>query len=93
MTEFTIEGLPEKYQRRRKQFVEVIAVHHLDGSICPKTIILSDGRQYEIDKNRDPRPAEIKGGENQVMVFSVWMKGEMTYLFEGNGRWWVLMKQ
>ena len=32
-------GLPEKFQRRRKQFVEVVAEHKLDGTTLPKTII------------------------------------------------------
>ena len=93
LNEYPIEGLPEKYQRRRKQFVEVIAVHHLDGSVCPRTIILSDGRKYDIDRCHDPRPSEIEGAENHVMRYSIWMKEQKTYLFEANGRWWVLMKQ
>ena len=85
--------MPEKYQRRRKQFVEVIATHKLDGSVCPQTIILSDGRRYNIDKYHDPRSAKIEGIPKQVQVYPVWMKKEKTYLFETDGRWWVLMKQ
>ena len=84
---------PEKFQRRRKQFVEVVASHKLDGSVCPQKIILADGRQYSIDKNHDSRPAGIEGGGNQVIVYEVWMKEEMTYLFQTGSRWWVLMKQ
>ena len=85
--------MPEKYQHRRKQFVEVIAAHKLDGSVCPQTIILSDGRRYDIDKYRDPRSAGIEGGTKQVLVYPVWTKEKMTYLFASDGRWWVLMKQ
>ena len=42
-------GLPEKFQRRRKQFVEVVAEHKLDGTTLPKTIILADGRHFEVE--------------------------------------------
>ena len=91
--EFPNRNLPEKYKRRRKQFVEVIASHKLDGSVCPQTIILADGRQYDIDKYHDPRPAGIEDTGNQIMIYEVWMKEEKTYLFEAGGRWWVLMKQ
>ena len=93
LTEYPKGCLPAKFQRRRKQFVEVVAAHKLDGSVCPQTIILSDGRQHHIDKYHDPHSAEIEGAGKPVMVYPVWMKGEQTCLFEADGRWWVLMKQ
>lgn len=87
------EGLPEQYQRRRKQYVEVVAVHKLDGSVCPQTIILADGRRYDIEKYHDPHHVKIEGAGTPAMVYQVWTKGEQTVLFEAGGRWWVLMKQ
>ena len=56
-------------------------------------IILADERQYDIEKYHDPRHVKIEGSGMTVMGYTVWMKGEMTYLFEADGRWWVLMKQ
>lgn len=88
-----IWALPEQYQRQRKQYVEVVAVHKLDGSVCPQTIILADGRQYDIEKYHDPRLVKIKGSGTSAMIYEVWMKGEQTVLFEADGRWWVLMKK
>ena len=87
------ETLPEKSQCRRKQFVEVVAAHTVDGSVCPKTIILTDGRHYDIDKYHDPRPAKMENSGNQVTVYEVWIKGKWTDLFKAGDRWWVLMKQ
>ena len=91
--EFPNRSLPEKYKRRRKQFVEEVAAHKLDGSVCPQKIILADGRQYDIDKYHDPRPAGIESTGNRVMAYEIWMKGKQTILFEPSGRWWMLMKE
>lgn len=85
--------LPEKYQCRRKQFVEVIASHKLDGSVCPQKIILSDGRQYDIEMYHDPRAVRTESAGTPAKLYEVWMKGEQTVLFEAGGRWWVLMKR
>ena len=91
MTEYSDGNMPEEYRRRRKQFVEVIAAHGLDGSVRPQTIVLADGRKFDIEKHHDPRPAKDAG--RPALAYPVWTKGEMTYLFEAGGRWWVLMKQ
>lgn len=71
----------------------MVAAHKLDGSVCPQKIILADGRQYNINKYHDPRPAGNEGGGKQVMVYEIWMKEEQTYLFQAGCHWWVLMKQ
>ena len=67
-----------KFQRRRKQFVEVVAAHKLDGSVCPQAIILSDGRRYEIDKYHDPRPAAFEDDGSPVTVYPIWNREEQT---------------
>ena len=84
------EILPEIFQRRRKQFVDVVATHKLDDFACPQTIILANGKQYNIDKYHDPRPARIEGTGMPVMIYEIWMKGKQTVLFEAGGCWWVL---
>lgn len=93
--------LPEKYQRRRKQFVEVVAEHKLDGITLPRTIILADGRQYSVEIHGEPFTMELAGEDGQVMVYPIQRteataskheKGELTYLFESSKRWYVLMK-
>ena len=34
---------------RRKQYVEVVATHYIDGSVRPQKIILATGPVYEIE--------------------------------------------
>ena len=94
-------SLPEKYQRRRKQFVEVVAEHKLDGTTLPKTIILADGRQYAVEIGGEPFTMELTGEDGPVTAYPIHRtevttskheKGELTYLFECSKRWYVLMK-
>ena len=33
---------------RRKQYVEVVATHYIDGSVRPQKIVLATGPVYEI---------------------------------------------
>ena len=86
-----------EYARRRKQFVEVIAAHKLDGSVCPKTVIFADGRQFDIDMYRAPIPAVISDSREHVTVYPIRRddgsaNAEKSYLFESESRWYVLMK-
>ena len=100
--------LPEKYQRRRKQFVEVVAEHKLDGSTFPKTIILADGRHFDVEIYGEPFRLELTGEDGQVTAYPIrrvtgntqhaeiassnQTKDGRTYLFESSKRWYVLMK-
>ena len=36
-------------QTRRKQYVEVIATHHIDGSVRPQQIIFAAGPIYDVE--------------------------------------------
>lgn len=112
MIGYTLGGIPsltkDDFSRRRKQFVEVIAEHKLDGTTLPKTIILADGRRYEVEIYRDPFSTELAGETEQVTVYPVCRavehsddpekahlpprKSDPTYLFECAQRWYVLMK-
>ena len=38
-------------QTRRKQYVEVIATHHIDGSVRPQQIIFAAGPIYDVEAN------------------------------------------
>ena len=37
---------------RRKQYVEVVATHYIDGSVRPQKIVLATGPVYEIEDSR-----------------------------------------
>ena len=77
---------------RRKQFVEVLAIHGIDGSIEPKRITLASGKQYDIDTSKDPCMVGNKL-ESTIRQYAVTIHGHTTSLYERGGRWWVLIKE
>ena len=66
---------------RRKQYVEVVATHYIDGSVRPQKIVLATGPVYEIEDSREA-----------ARRYVVKIKGKETYLYETGGRWFVEMK-
>ena len=99
-------SLHDDLSGRRKQYVEVVAEHKLDGMTSPVTVILSDGRRYDVELARDPFSSEES--EGVLTVYPIRARtgedgatnadapthsaGEGTYLFECAHRWYVLMK-
>ena len=73
---------------RRKQFVSVEAKHLIDGTIELKRIILADGSVFEIDSFRDPYVTA--GG---IKRYPITIRGKETYVYELDGRWWVMAKK
>ena len=47
-----------KIYARRKQYVEVVATHYIDGSIRPQKIVLATGPVYEIEDSREAAPGK-----------------------------------
>ena len=43
---------------RRKQYVEVVAIHYIDGSVRPQKIVLAAGPVYEIEEARGRGPRQ-----------------------------------
>ena len=43
---------------RRKQYVEVVATHYIDGSVRPQKIVLATGPVYEIQDSREAAPGK-----------------------------------
>ena len=43
---------------RRKQYVEVVATHYIDGSVRPQKIVLATGPVYEIEDSREAAPGK-----------------------------------
>lgn len=56
--------------------------------IVPISIFWSDGREYEIDKILDVRPASSKGG-GMGLRFEVRMRGKIRFLFLDEYVWFV----
>lgn len=77
-------------QAKRKQYVEVVATHYIDGSVSPQKIILATGKVYEIEDSRET--ATSTAGES-AKRYVVKIRGKETYLYETQGRWFVEMRE
>lgn len=78
---------------RRKQYVEVVATHYIDGSIRPQKIVLATGPVYEIKNSREVSPGKARITGELTRRYMVKIKGKETYLYETSGRWFVEMKE
>ena len=93
-----------EYARRRKQFVEVVAEHKIDGSILPKAVVFAYGQRFDVELCRDPFSAIMAEGDAQTVIYPIRRLKEHiesdpsppdrseSYLFACAGRWYVLMK-
>lgn len=78
---------------RRKQYVEVVATHYVDGSIRPRRIIMANGLGYEIDEVKNIRQTVMQSTGESVQRYTIQIKNRETFLFYNDGRWFVEMKE
>ena len=78
-------------QARRKQYVEVVATHDIDGAVRPQKIVLATGPVYEIEDSREAAPGKAHTGE-LARRYVVKIQGKETYLYRDGERWFVEMK-
>lgn len=78
---------------RRKQFVEVVATHCIDGSVQPQKIVLAAGPVFEIEESREAAKIQDSITGEPARRFVVKIRGKETYLYETAGRWFVEMKE
>lgn len=78
---------------RRKQYVEVVATHCIDGSVLPQKIILANGPEFEIEDCREAMREKTHTTGELAHRYVVKIKGKETYLYETSGRWFVEMKE
>ena len=78
---------------RRKQYVEVVATHHIDGSVRPQKIVLATGPVYEIEDSREAAPGKAHTTGELARRYVVKITGKETFLYETGGRWFVEMKK
>ena len=96
-----------EFNRRRKQYVEVMTVHKLDGSLVPVSILLGDGRRFDVEMTHDPISATLRDEEGRITIYQIRPAlrqnktgqqeqqtrfGDESYLFSCANRWYVLMK-
>lgn len=77
---------------RRKQYVEVVATHYIDGAVRPQKIVLATGPVYEIEDSREAAPGRAHSTGELARRYIVKIKGKETCLYETGGRWFVEMK-
>lgn len=79
-------------QTRRKQYVEVIATHHIDGSVRPQQIIFAAGPIFDIEDVKGVKKVKTLSTFEIANRYTVQVKGIETFLYEDCGKWFVLMK-
>lgn len=75
-----------------KSYVTVTARISEDGTIHPLSILLEDGRSYEIDAVKAVcRAASLKAGGAGIR-YTIRIGNRETYLFDEDGRWFVELR-
>ena len=79
-------------QQFRKVYVEVQLTVSPEGDVRPNTIKFEDGRVYEIDRLRHRCRAHATKVGGTGIRYTVVIRGQETYLFEDEGKWFVEAK-
>ena len=77
---------------RRKQYVEVVATHYIDGGVRPQKIVLATGQVYDVEDSRETSRSKAPTTGEVARRYLVKIKGQETCLYETSGRWFVEMK-
>ena len=73
----------------RKVYVEVQLTVSPEGDVRPNTIKFEDGTIYEIDRLRHRCRAHATKVGGTGIRYTVVIRGQETYLFEDDGKWFV----
>lgn len=79
-------------QQYRKVYVEVQLTVSPEGDVRPNTIKFEDGAIYEIDRLRHRCRAHATKVGGTGIRYTVVIRGQETYLFEDDGKWFVEAK-
>ena len=94
-TDLSVElSRPVREQARGKRFVQVTAVHEVDGSVIPRLItLIGEDKQFVIQRVLRSRQIRTREMNEPVKTdYSISINGIETHLYEQAGRWWVLQK-
>ncbi|WP_371374870.1 hypothetical protein [Sporomusa aerivorans] len=73
-----------------RTYVGVRAMHELDGSITPLVIHWPDGRNFEVDRLLDVRPAPTVGsGLGKRYVCRIYNKQVNLFRDNLDGKWYI----
>ena len=73
----------------RKVYVEVQLTVSPEGDVRPNTIKFEDGTVYAIDRLRHRCRAHATKVGGTGVRYTVVIRGQETYLFEDDGKWFV----
>ena len=71
--------------------MEVIATHHIDGSVRPQKIIIIAGPTFDVEDVKGVTKVKTLSTSEIANRYTV-VKGKETFLYEDGGRWFVEMK-
>lgn len=77
----------------RKQYVEVLATHRIDGTVRPQQITMAAGPTFEIEEADTPRQTNLYLTGEMAKQYPVTIREKKTFLYEDAGRWWVMLKE
>ncbi len=76
----------------RRVYVEVAAVFTPEGQIMPRQIRWEDGTLFPVDRVVDIRQAAATKAGGCGLRYTVRIRGQQTYLFLDEDRWFVEAK-
>ena len=81
-----------------KVYVSVNVFFTKSGQMRPRSLVWKDGREYEIDRVKDIRPAHAERAGGQGDRYTIIVNGQVRYIFfehnpeyghQNVGRWFV----
>jgi hypothetical protein len=73
----------------RKVYVNVLAEHHVDGSVWPRVMLWVDGCEYPIDRIVNSKPCAATKAGGHGIRYELLIRGQMRYLFREDDKWFV----
>lgn len=73
----------------RKVFISVNADFTADGKVLPRSFVWDDGRNFEIDRIVDIRPAASLKAGGRGIRYTCRVCGKEAYLFLEESRWFM----
>lgn len=73
----------------RKVYIIVLAEHHSDGTVWPRVMLWTDGREYAIDRIIDSKPCAATKAGGHGIRYAVMIRGHLRYLYREEDKWFV----